>query len=116
MADKDITVVKTDKPNVAKEFAFTSLAASDNVKIPCSFKDEHTMLLFRGGSAEATVTLKAGDGYGAVNDLTFTVGASKYMAITINSARFKVHEGDNKGLVIASVSAACSIAVVEARV
>lgn len=116
MAEKNIAVVRTDKPNMAKEFTFTSLAASDNVKIPCDFKDEHTMLLFLGGSGAATVTLKAGDGYGAVNDLTFEVGASKYMAITINSARFKVHEGDNKGFVIASVSAACSVAVVEARV
>lgn len=116
MADKNITVITTDKPNVAKDFTFTTLAASDKVIIPCAFKDEHTMLLFLGGGAEATVTLKAGDGYGAVNDLTFTVPQAGYKAITINSARFKFHEGVDKGNVIASVSAACSIAVVEARV
>ena len=52
MADKNITVVKTKRPDEVAEFAFTSLASSDTVVVPCDFKDEHTMLLFLGGHRE----------------------------------------------------------------
>ena len=116
MADKNITPVRTVAPNEAVEYAYTSLAASDKVIIPCQWKDEHTQLHFLGGSAAATVTIKAGNGYAGVNDLTFEVGASKYMALTIDSSRFKNMSGTDVGNVIVSVSAACSMAVVEARI
>lgn len=116
MANKNITVVKTAAPNTPAEYAYTSLATSDVVVVPCDFKDEHTQLHFQGGAAEAVVTLTAGNGYAAVNDESFTLGAGKFMALTIDSARFKHITGENRGNMIISVSAACSLAVVEARV
>lgn len=116
MADKNIVPVKTTAPNEPVEYAYTSLAASDKVIIPCSFKDEFTQLHFLGGSAEATVTIKAGNGYNAVNDMEFALGSGKYKALTIDSSRFKNLNGADAGNVIVSVSAACSIAVVEARI
>jgi hypothetical protein len=116
MADKNITVVKTKRPDEVAEFAFTSLATSDTVVVPCDFKDEHTMLLFLGGGSNATVTIKAGNGYAGVNDEVFEVASGKYSAITINSNRFKNVTGDYKGNLVIKVSAACSLAVVEARV
>jgi len=116
MADKKITPVKTTSPNAPIEYTYTSLAASDKVIIPCEFKDEHTQIHFLGGSAEATVTIKAGNGYAAVNDEAFTLGAGKYMALTIDSSRFKNMYGSDVGNLIISVSATCSMAVVEARI
>ena len=116
MAVKNITVAKTERPNASKDFTFTALTASDEVVVPCEFKDEHTMLLFLGGSAESTVTIKAGNGYAGMNDEVFAVPANGYSAITIDSSRFKNVTGDHKGALVLGVSAACSLAVVEARV
>lgn len=116
MADKNIIPVKTVAPNEPVEYTYTSLAASDKVIVPCDFKDEFTQIHFLGGSSAATVTIKAGNGYAGVNDEVFEVGSGKYMAMTIDSSRFMNISGDDKGSVILSVSAACSIAVVEARI
>lgn len=116
MADKNLTVFKTAKPCEPVDVTFTSVAAADTVLIPCEFKDEHTQLWFLGGSGAATITLQAGNGYNGVNDETFEVGAGAYKAVTINSDRFKHISGDYKGNMVAKASAACSIAVVEARV
>lgn len=116
MADKNITVVKTARPNEAKTFTFTALATSDTVVVPCDFKDEHTMLIFLGGTNASTVTIKAGNGYNGVNDEAIEVPAGGYVAMTIDSNRFKNVSGDYKGSVVIGVSAACSLAVVEARV
>lgn len=116
MADKKITLARTARPNTAQTFTFTSLGTSDTVVVPCDFKDEHTMLIFLGGTAAATVTIKAGNGYNAVNDEVVSVPASGYVAMTIDSNRFKNVSGDYKGSVTLTVSAACSLAVVEARV
>lgn len=116
MADKNITLTRTKRPNESANFTFTSLATSDKVIVPCEFKDEHTMLLFLGGNSTSTVTIKAGNGYAGMNDEVFEVPASGYTAITIDSSRFKNVTGDQKGCLVLSVSAACSMAVVEARV
>lgn len=116
MADKNIVPVKTAAPNEPVEYTYTSLASSDKVIIPCDFKDEFTQIHFLGGSGAATVTIKAGNGYSGVNDEVFEVGAGKYKAMTIDSSRFMNISGGDKGNVIISVSAACSIAVVEARI
>lgn len=116
MADKNITVLKTAKPCEPVEVTFTSVAASDTVLIPCDFKDEHTQIWVLGGSGAATITLQAGNGYNGVNDEAFEVGAGAYKAVTINSDRFKHISGAYKGKMVVKASAACSIAVVEARV
>lgn len=116
MANKNVTVFKTVKPCEAVDVTYTSIAASDTVLIPCEFKDEHTQVWLLGGSGAATVTLQAGNGYNAVNDEPIEVGAGAYKVLTINSDRFKHISGDYKGNMVVKASAACSIAVVEARV
>lgn len=116
MADVAITKVITAGPNIPKEYAYTSLAAGSNAVIDADFKDERTQLHFLGGSAASTVTIKFGNGYAGVQDEVFSLGASKYMVLTLDSATFKNITGTYKGKVVISTSAACSIAVVEARV
>lgn len=116
MANVAITPVKTTEPNVPVEYAFKALAASDVAVIPCGFKDEFTQIHFLGGAAAANVTIKAGNGYAGVNDEAFELGIGKYMALTIDSARFKNITGENKGKILIAVDKACSIAVVEVRI
>lgn len=116
MADVAITKVMTEGPNESAEYTYTSLAAGDNAVIDCDFKDERTQLHFLGGSAASTVTIKCGNGYAAVQDDPFELGANKYMFRTLDSATFKNVSGDYKGKVVISTSAACKIAVTEARV
>lgn len=116
MADVAITKVITAGPNESAEYAYTSLAAGDNAVIDCDFKDEFTQIHFLGGSAASVITIKCGNGYAGVQDDSFELGASKYMFRTLDSATFKNVSGDYKGKVVISPSAACKIAVVEARV
>lgn len=114
MADKKISIIKALRDE-AKEITFESLTTSDKVIIDWECKDECTMLLFLGGSAASTVTLKAGNGIQGVNDIVIEVPASKYVAVPINSGRVKNTYGEDVGNVVLSVSAACSLAVVEGR-
>ena len=116
MADVTVNKVITAGPNESAEYTYTSLTAGDNAVIDCDFKDEFTQIHFLGGSAASTVTIKCGNGYAAVQDETFELGASKYMFRTLDSATFKNISGTYKGKVVISPSAACKIAVVEARV
>lgn len=114
MADKNITIVKAARDE-ANGFTFASLATSDNVLIEWDCKDERTMLLFLGGSSASTVTIKAGNGVQGCNDLTIEVPATSYVAVPLNSGGVKNTYGENVGNVVLSVSAACSLAVVEGQ-
>ena len=116
MANVNITPAKTQEPNVPVQYEYAALAAADIAIVPCDFKDEHTQLHFMAGGDAVTVTLKAGNAYAAVNDEVFEVPANAYMALTIDSSRFKSVTGENVGKMLVSVSAACSLAVVEARI
>lgn len=116
MAEKEITKKTTTAPNTATEFAFTALAAGDDAVIDADYKDERTLIIFLGGAAASTITIKHGNGYAGVNDETFELGASKYMAMTLDSAVFKNVSGEKRGKIIINASTACSIAVVEADV
>lgn len=116
MANINITPVKTQEPNVPIAYTFTALTSSDAAVIPCDFKDEHTQLHIKAGSAPVTVTVKAGNAYAAVNDEVFEVAGDSYAAFTVDSARFKHVSGENVGNMMLTVNAACSIAVIEARI
>lgn len=116
MANVNITPVKTQEPNVPVTYTYAALTSSDTAVIPCDFKDEHTQIHIKAGSAAVTVTVKAGNAYAAVNDEVFEVTADAYAAFTIDSSRFKNVSGENVGNMLLTANAACSIAVVEARI
>lgn len=116
MADTAITKVITTGPNTPIAYTYTALAAGATAVIDCDFKDEFTQIHLLGGDAESTITIKCGNGYAGVQDETFTLASGAYMYFTLDSATFKNVSGDYKGKVVISPSAACSIAVVEARV
>lgn len=112
MGDKNITITKAIRDE-ATEVVYTSLATTDNVLIDWDCRDECTTLRFLGGAAESKVTIKAGNGVQGVNDIEFVVPATKYVDVPINSGMFMNTYGENLGKVVLSVSAACSLAVVE---
>lgn len=116
MANVNITPVKTQEPNVPVRYEYTELAAGDVAVVPCAFKDEHTQLHILAGGGDVTVTVKAGNAYAGVNDEVFEALANSYSAFTVDSARFKNVTGENVGNMLIEVTAACSLAVIEARI
>ena len=112
MADKKIEILKAvrDEANVATP---VSLSASDKVMVAWDAKDERAMLHFKGGSSEAKVTIKAGNGVQGCNDIEIIVPASAEVYVPINSGGFKNTYGEDVGFVVLATSAACSLTVVE---
>lgn len=114
MADKNITVVRTDAPNTPVTITPVTAAANDVFIVPCDFKDEHTFFIATASSA-TTLEIQAGNGYAGVNPETISVPAGTCV-FTIDSARFKNVYGENKGNVLITAGGAVSLSVAEARV
>lgn len=101
-----VTKFKTDAPNKAKAFSYTS--GANTYELANDIKGEYTHFVLNGAG---NVTFKAGSGYMGVKDLTITVG-SQPMFVTIDTSRFVNEEGKIK---IVTTSNA-TFAVCEARV
>ena len=120
------------EPNeISDDFTFTSVSdttngaylarsydASNNVT--AEFKDAKTNILFYNAStSDVTVTIKAGDGYAACNDLPVTVKGQKYHYQQIDSAYFKCVSGGaspmKEGAIHIIPSATVSVALIENR-
>ena len=115
MANVDVTINKTNRPNEATAAFEVKAAASDTIRIPFDGKDQQTTFIVTAESA-CNLTIKAGDSLQGVNDEVIAITANKYHAFSLDSGRFKNIRGENAGKVIMTPSAACSIAVVETRV
>lgn len=116
MAKVEITVAKTLKPNeISDVFEFKSAAANDEVIIPFTGKDHQTYIIATAAAA-CTLSVKAGNGIQGVTDRDMALTANKYKFFTLDSGYHKNITGENKGNIVIVPSAACSIAVVEARV
>lgn len=116
MAKVEVTVAKTLKPNeLSDAFDFSTAAASDEVVIPFTGKDHQTYIIATA-TAACTLTVKAGNGLQGVTDRDFALTAGKHHFFTLDSGYHKNVSGENKGNVVIVPSAACKIAVVEARV
>lgn len=91
-------------------------AAADGVAIDMTGKDFATVILAKnGGSAAATVTVKAGDGIQGIKDIAaYSIAAGATAAIRLDSGAFKNVLGTNKGkAVIIPSSTDITFAVVE---
>lgn len=113
MATVSVSKQATGKPNTPTAYTYSAVGAGDAVEVAANFKDLQTILLFTGGEAASTITIKAGNGYSGVNDLTFTLGAGTFVAMVVDSARFANVTGAQRGKIVIESSAACSLAVVE---
>lgn len=93
----------------------TATSATDGVALDFTGDDHKTVVLVKGAGSSATVTIKMGDGYGAVQDMaTETIDANTIKAIRLDSFAFKNVAGTEKGKVVAIPSSTgLGFAVVE---
>ena len=77
-----------------------ALAANTEKAIEWSENDDKTILVVsNGGSAETTLTVKAGNSIQGVCDLTLTVPVGVSL-VKLESGRFKFVTGENKGKIV----------------
>lgn len=107
MAATTINPVKlTEFNKVSSEITTSSLTAAldatDGGYIPMSDRDEKILVLVQntnGSAAAKTVTFKAGTGIQGVNDYAVEIAAGKSVIVALESGRFKIMSGTNKGKV-----------------
>ena len=106
MAKVNITPVKLEQ----NAFADVTLVAgnTEGFKIDFNEKDNKVCLIFQnGGSGNATVTVKKGNGIQGVEDLdTYTIAAGKFACINLESGAYKNVSGEDKGYAIVVPSSA----------
>lgn len=80
----------------------TAIDATDGAEIVWSERDDKYMVLIQNANASGAknVTIKAGNGIQGVNDITFSIAASSYTFIALDSGRFKNVVGADKGKVL----------------
>ena len=93
--------------NEFKTLTFTACSV-DGTMFDFTPADQKMVLVFQNtGAGSSTVTLKAGNGLQGVNDLdAFSIPASGFAAVRLDSGSFKNVSGDNKGKVVVIPSAA----------
>ncbi len=105
MAREVINVHELDKRNKLSE-AFTELNQAVDAAEGCEFefegKDDKYLILIQNSDTEAakTVTVLHGDGLQGTTDHTESLAASHYATMVIESGRFRIMSGEDKGKVI----------------
>lgn len=91
----------------------TAVNATDGAEFVMKERDDKYLILVQNAaSAAKTVTLKAGDGFQAGEDLVHSVPASSSSIISIDSGRYKKLSGEDKGkVIILGASADIKVAV-----
>lgn len=78
--------------------------AADGFLVPFTYADQKMLFVFYNSNASATArsfTVKAGDGIQGTTDLASgDVAAGKYALVVIESGKFKITSGANKGKVL----------------
>lgn len=118
MARVKLTVKEATNRNVfAKDEAFstitTAVDAADGAEFVMDERDDKYLILVQNSASSAKeVTVKAGNGIQGVNDLTYSVAASSFTFVQIDSGRFKNVSGADKGkVIIMGASADIKVAV-----
>lgn len=93
--------------------ALMALTANTAKPLEWSESDEKMVLVVQNTtSADATLTVKAGNGIQGVVDLTLTVPKQAVSLVKLDSGRFKNVSGENKGKIVVVSATALSVAVV----
>ena len=72
--------------------------------VPMGADHKMLILITNDGSESANATVKAGTGIQATEDVTVSVAANKTAAISVESGKFLIVEGDNAGSVLVTAS------------
>jgi hypothetical protein len=77
---------------------FTAVDAADGAEFAMRARDDKILMIVQNGATSAKdVTVHHGDGIQGVCDLTVSVAASSYTFVNLDSGRFKVMNGADKG-------------------
>ena len=95
-----LTNSKCYGPNVVAKATANSVTASTAFYVDADELDERTVFLYVPGAADGAITVAAGTGYAAVNDLTLAAATSggQYF-FTLDTARYIIASGENAGLI-----------------
>lgn len=77
-----------------------SVDAAEGGLISMGADQKMLILITNGAAAEATATVKAGDGIQATEDLVITLAASGTAAVSLESGKYLITKGENKGNVL----------------
>ena len=98
--------------NTLATLEFTPLTKDEATAIGFKERDDHVIFAVQNtGSADVTLTVKAGNGIQGVNDLVLTVSKGTHL-FKLESGRFKFISGENKGKVVMVSSGELNIAAV----
>ena len=108
MAKTAITPVVLERTDVFGTVEFTAATTpADGFLVDFTEDDHKTVLVFQNtATAEATVTIKAGNGIQGVADIVATIPASAVQAVVVESGAHKFVTGENKGKLAVIPSAA----------
>lgn len=121
MANTAVTPVKTTDVNeMSPNLTFNTVSATSDSFVVDVAQSTNRKVFFiadnSAGSAEATVTVKAGDNVAGVNDLELKVKNGEIGFFQIDTNAYMNANGENRGKVVIDVSATtCKLAVAEAR-
>ena len=80
--------------------AAVAVSASDGAVVTFGADQKMVVLATNAGSATKTITAVAGDGVQATEDAVYTIPASGTVAIAVESGKFLLMKGENKGKVL----------------
>lgn len=104
MGRTTINVIKPRGKNIPSEAhdvdKIFTVCTNRGVQIPIVNDDKTVILLYNDTVFSADVKIKHGNGVQGINDLVFSVPASSFVTVSIDSGRFKNIYGEDKGFVI----------------
>ncbi len=93
------TIEKTKlKWNEAGFPADAAAVEADGALVPMGA--DQKMLILITATAETTATVKSGDGIQATEDLEISIASGKTAAVSVESGKFLITKGENKGNVL----------------
>lgn len=105
----DINTIAVREPNKFSEPV--EVQAGTEFRIPITGKS--IKVVFLGGSAESTITVKQGNGIQGVRDLAGKVPTGDLVGIKLDTGYFEAVKGENAGYIVAEASTSVTLIAVE---
>ena len=116
MAATAVTLAKAPINEFGTATAFSALDGTDGAIIDFGGKDCSTVLVFTASVADATLTIKGGNGEKAAPDLPLSIAKDAVNPVMIDSAYYMQVSGANKGKVLVTGKATTSVMAIEIQV
>jgi hypothetical protein len=103
-------------PNVVGEVSSNTITASTAFYVDSTQLDERTVFVVTPGATGGTLTISAGTGYAATQDLELSVAKAAPYAFTLDSARFAIASGEDAGLIKMTLDKAGTFEILQPKV